>query len=90
MTQSWGVYLLRCADGTLYCGATNDLQRRVALHRTGRASRYTRARLPVEIVYWEAADDRGAALRREAQIKRWPAPRKRALAKTAGDAVCDA
>jgi len=66
----WVVYLLRCRDGSLYTGITNDLSRRLAAHRAGKASAYTRARRPLRLVYREAARDRSAALRREAAIKR--------------------
>jgi len=55
------VYLLRCADGSLYCGWTTDVERRVAAHNTGRASRYTARRLPVELaVSWELESERAA------------------------------
>jgi len=64
------VYLLRCGDGSLYTGITNDLARRLAAHRAGKASAYTRSRRPLRLVYREAARDRSAALRREAAIKR--------------------
>jgi putative endonuclease len=66
------VYLLRCADETLYCGWTSDLQRRLAAHRSGAASRYTRSRRPVELVAAVSVADRSAALREEARIKRLP------------------
>jgi putative endonuclease len=66
---SWWVYLLRCRDGTLYCGMTNDLARRLAAHGRGRV-KYTRGRLPVEVVHVEPAADRSDALRREARLKR--------------------
>jgi putative endonuclease len=66
----WWVYLLRCRDGSLYAGATNDLERRVRAHARGRASRYTRSRLPVVLVHSERAAGRSAALRREAALKR--------------------
>jgi putative endonuclease len=66
------VYLLRCADDTLYCGWTTDLQRRLAAHRSGAASRYTRSRLPVELALVIPVADRSAALREEARIKRLP------------------
>lgn len=69
-SRSWTVYMLRCRDGSLYTGATNDLERRVATHGRGRGAAYTRARLPVTLVWSEPAEDRGAALRREAAIKR--------------------
>jgi putative endonuclease len=68
--RRWTVYMLRCRDGTLYTGATNNLERRVATHGRGRGAAYTRARLPVTLVYSEPAPDRSAALRREAALKR--------------------
>jgi putative endonuclease len=64
------VYLLRCADDSLYCGWTSDVQRRLAEHRSGTASRYTRSRRPVELAAVIAVADRSAALREEARIKR--------------------
>lgn len=76
----WIVYLLRCADGTLYCGCTNDLERRLKRHAAGQV-KYTRGRLPVELVYREPAADRSAALRREAQVKRLRRADKLALAR---------
>ena len=74
----WFVYLLRCADGTLYCGCTNDLGRRLGRHLSG-SVKYTRGRLPVELAYSEEADGRSSAQRREAAIKRLPRPRKLSL-----------
>ncbi|ABC82529.1 GIY-YIG nuclease family protein [Anaeromyxobacter dehalogenans] len=79
----WWVYLLRCGDGSLYAGATNDLAARVARHAAGRGARYTRSRLPVELVWRERADDRGAALRREAALKRLRRTEKLALVERA-------
>jgi putative endonuclease len=73
------VYLLRCADGSLYCGWTTDVQRRLAAHRAGSASRYTRGRLPVELALVLSVADRSAALREEARIKRLPRAAKLAL-----------
>ena len=73
------VYLLRCADGTLYCGWTTDLDRRVAAHNAGRASRYTRSRLPVALAWSAAQPDRAAAMREEARIKQLPRAEKLAL-----------
>jgi len=64
------VYILECADGTLYTGWTTDLDRRVQAHNAGRGARYTRGRRPVRLVYWEHAADRGSAMRREAAIRR--------------------
>lgn len=64
------VYLLRCADDTLYCGWTTDMDRRLAAHQSGAASRYTRSRRPVELAVVIPVADRSAALREEARIKR--------------------
>lgn len=77
--RAWVCYLLRCADGSLYCGITNDLDRRLAAHNAGTAAKYTRVRLPVALAYWEACDDRSAALKREAAIKRLSRQAKLAL-----------
>jgi putative endonuclease len=71
--------MLRCRDGSLYTGVTNNLNRRLAAHCAGTGARYTRARLPVRLVYREARATRGAALRREAAIKRLPRAAKLAL-----------
>ena len=73
------VYILECADGSLYTGWTKDLDRRVATHNAGRGSRYTRLRLPVRLVYWEEHPDRGTAQRRELALKRLSRARKLAL-----------
>ncbi len=64
------VYLLRCADDSLYCGWTKDLDARLAAHNSGRGAKYTRSRLPVELVYHEAYEDLHDALSREWHIKR--------------------
>ena len=64
------VYLLRCADGSLYCGWTTDLEARVKAHNSGRGAKCTRSRLPVELVYYETYEDRHEALSREWHIKR--------------------
>lgn len=73
------VYLIRCGDGTLYCGWTTDLRARLAAHNGGRGAKYTRSRLPVELVYWEEHEDRHAALSREWHIKRMSREEKRKL-----------
>jgi putative endonuclease len=70
------VYLLRCADGSLYCGWTTDVERRLDVHQRGKASRYTSARLPVELAAAFPVADRSAALREEARIKRLPRAEK--------------
>ncbi len=64
------VYILRCADDSLYTGITTDLTHRVAVHNSGKGAKYTRSRLPVIPVYWEMAADKGSALRREFAIKK--------------------
>jgi putative endonuclease len=64
------VYLLRCRDGSLYAGCTNDLEARLVRHAAGAGARYTRSRLPVELVFAARVRDRSAALRREAAMKR--------------------
>jgi len=69
MTDAW-VYMLRCADGSLYTGWSTDVVRRLANHRAGTASRYTASRLPVELVYAAAMRDRSSARREEVRIKR--------------------
>jgi len=66
----WAVYILRCRDGSLYTGATNDLPKRVERHAAGKGAAYTRSRLPVKLVFQEPAADRSAALKREAAIKK--------------------
>ena len=83
-------YLLRCADGTLYCGWTNDLEKRVAAHNAGTGAKYTKSRRPVELAYCEAFETKQEAMRREAQIKRFTRQEKLALIENSGDkeAVC--
>lgn len=63
-------YILRCADGTLYTGWTNDLQHRVETHNAGKGAKYTRTRRPVELCYYETFDTASEAMRREAAIKK--------------------
>ncbi len=66
----WLVYLLRCSDNSLYTGITNDLPKRLKAHAAGKASKYTRSRLPVRLAYSEQKQTKSAALKREAAIKR--------------------
>ena len=80
----WFVYLLRCVDGSLYTGITNDISRRCAQHNAGSASRYTRSRLPVALVYQEPQESRSLALRRELAIKRLTRQQKESLLRKAG------
>lgn len=75
----WQVYILRCTDGTLYTGIAKDLDRRLGEHNAGQGARYTRSRLPVELVYEEEAADRGSALRREHEIRQLDTAAKREL-----------
>jgi predicted GIY-YIG superfamily endonuclease len=80
----WFVYRLRCADGTLYTGIAKDVSRRCQQHNTGTASRYTRGRLPVAVVYQEVHASRSLALRREAEIKALSRRQKMALIRLVG------
>lgn len=73
------VYIVRCADGTLYTGWAVDVQRRLKLHNAGRGARYTATHGPVELVYTEEVPTRGDALQRELAIKRYPRAKKLAL-----------
>ncbi|MGZ3481060.1 MAG: GIY-YIG nuclease family protein, partial [Myxococcaceae bacterium] len=77
--HDWCVYILRCRDGSLYTGATNDLESRLRVHQRGRGAAYTRSRLPVRLVYAEPAVDRSAALKREWALKQLSRPEKVAL-----------
>ena len=74
--MSWCCYLLQCADNTLYCGITNDLDKRLAAHNTGEGAKYTRGRTPVKLLYCEPCADKSAALKREMQIKKMPRSEK--------------
>ena len=82
-TVRWQVYILKCGDGSLYTGITNDMALRLQNHNAGKASKYTRSRLPVELVYAENAADRASASRREAAIKKLRKPAKLKLIQTA-------
>ncbi|MBN1440035.1 MAG: GIY-YIG nuclease family protein [Anaerolineales bacterium] len=73
-------YVLRCADGSFYTGWTNDLPRRIRQHETGHGGRYTRSRRPVKLMYFERQEDKRAARRREAEIKKLPRAKKAELA----------
>lgn len=75
------VYLLRCSDGSLYCGWTNDLERRLTAHHDGKGSVYVRRRLPARYAAVWAAESRGHAMSAEARIKRLRRPEKVALTK---------
>ena len=80
------VYIVRCADGSLYTGWTMDLERRVDQHNAGRGGRYTRQHRPVELVYHEELPDRASAMRREVAIKRCGrSGKERLIAHRSGD-----
>ncbi len=78
-SPQWHVYVVRCADTTLYTGIATDLHARIAQHNAGRGAKYTQSRCPVTLVYQETVANRGAALRREHQIKRLAPQAKQAL-----------
>jgi len=75
----WHIYMVRCADGSLYTGIAKDVDARVSQHNAGQGAKYTRAKRPVELVYQETAEGRGVALRREAAIRRLRPEAKRLL-----------
>jgi predicted GIY-YIG superfamily endonuclease len=76
---AWYVYLARCADGSLYCGITNDLQARLSAHAAGKGAKYTRGRGPLALVYQRRCRDKGRALRLEHEIKQLTRAQKLAL-----------
>ena len=77
--KSWYVYMVRCADNTLYTGMAKDVAARVEQHNTGRGAKYTRSRKPVVLVYEEPCADRSSALKREHALKRLSAVEKEQL-----------
>lgn len=81
-SDNW-TYILECADGSLYCGWTNDLDKRIEAHNSGKGARYTRSRLPVRLVYAERFDAPRKAMQREYRIKRMTRADKLMLIKTA-------
>lgn len=68
--KNWTLYILECADGTLYTGITNDLPARIATHEAGTGAKYTRGRGPFTLVYHEECEDRAQASRREREVKK--------------------
>ena len=77
--DKWFLYILKCKDGSLYTGITKDIERRLKMHNDGKASKYTRARRPLEIVYQESCANRAKALIRECEIKEFSKQRKENL-----------
>lgn len=78
-TDIWFLYILCCNDGSLYTGITKDITRRVKMHQDGKASRYTRTRLPVQLMYQESCTNRTEALIRECNVKSFPRKKKKEL-----------
>ena len=83
--MSWWVYLLRCGDGTLYCGIAKDVEARLAQHREGNGARYTKGRGPLEVVFREGCESKSEALKREIRIKRMGREEKLKLTTEAAD-----
>lgn len=77
--MSWFVYILRCRDGSLYTGYTNDIDTRIAAHNAGKGAKYTASRRPVKLAYTEPAESKSAAMKRELEIKGWIKAEKEAL-----------
>ncbi|AQS58856.1 GIY-YIG nuclease family protein [Desulforamulus ferrireducens] len=84
-SAAYVVYLLQCADQSLYTGITNHLEQRLRMHEQGKASKYTRSRLPVKLVYVERGYDKGSALAREKAIKKLSRQEKLLLIKQGVD-----
>ena len=81
MGLGWFVYILRCADGTLYTGYTNDVEARVKKHNAGKGAKYTKSRLPVVACYTETLDSKSLAMKREYRIKKLTRAQKLTLIK---------
>lgn len=75
-------YILECADGTYYCGYTNDLEKRIKVHNRGKGAKYTRARLPVRLIYFEEFDSKEPAMSREYYLKKLTHAQKKKLAES--------
>lgn len=80
--MTYYVYILRCKDNSLYTGITNDLEKRLEVHNSGKGAKYTRSHRPVTLAYSEKLPDRSSALRREAEIKKLTRQQKEELIKT--------
>ena len=79
MEQNWHLYILRCADGTLYTGITTDVDKRFEAHCAGKGAKYTRGRGPLTLVYREECGDHSSALKRELEVKKLSRPEKEQL-----------
>jgi putative endonuclease len=77
--EMWSVYMVRCSDGTLYCGISNNVSRRVETHNSGKGAKYTKTRRPVVLVYVEEVGTMSEALKRERQIKKYSKNRKESM-----------
>lgn len=78
--KPWHVYLVRCSDGSIYTGISDNVEARVEKHNAGRGAKYTAQRRPVSLMYSEKLKDQGSAMKREAQIKKWGKQAKENLA----------
>lgn len=85
MKDNHYVYILQCSDNSYYTGYTNSLERRLEKHQKGKASKYTRGRLPVQLVYYEKADSKSEGLKREYAIKKLTKEQKESLVKEGGN-----
>ena len=79
--SKWHLYLVRCADDTIYTGISIDVSARVTKHNSGKGAKYTSTRLPVSLIYSESLPDRVSAMKREFEVKRWGRKRKESLAR---------
>jgi len=77
--MDWSVYILRCSDGSYYTGYSNDVEKRLDAHNSGKGAKYTRSRRPCEIVFTEQFASKSEAMKRECQIKSWRRVKKQAL-----------
>ena len=84
METTWHLYILHCGDGTLYTGITTDVEKRLAAHRSGKGAKYTRGRLPLELVYRESCENHSQALKREWEVKQLTRQEKEMLISGAG------
>ena len=84
MEINWYLYILRCGDGTLYTGITTDVEKRLEIHRAGKGAKYTRGRLPLELVYRECCENHSHALKRELAVKKLTRQEKEKLVAFSG------